>query len=150
MTEREGKYYQQGVIHGRDHKSAATGNAVGWETRERSLRDRGLTHDSADWAYWKTAGRRSARLLKLVQEATDAPTFAKLEATIYDHLGKPEQVHMDGSKCHPDQEGGEWSLRATIWVINERAAQYSFAEPPTSGHLMKRQWKQFEEITLVF
>jgi hypothetical protein len=121
-----------------------------WETRERSIRNRGLTHASADWAYWKAAERRSARLLSLVKEASAAPTFAKMEAVIYDHTGKPEQVHMDGSKCHPEQEAGEWSLRTVIWVINEQAAQYSFAEPPVSGHLTPRRWKKYENIELVF
>jgi hypothetical protein len=121
-----------------------------WKTRERSLRTRGLTQDCADWTYWKAAERRSARLLKLVEADKTAPTFAKIEETIYDHIGQPEQVHMDGSKCHPDQEEGEWTLRTTIWVVRDQAAQYSFAEPPVSGHLTERRWKKFENIELVF
>lgn len=121
-----------------------------WDTRERSIRTRGLTHDSADWAYWKAAEKRSARLLSLTREASKAPTFAKMEQIIYDHTGQTEQVHMDGSKCHPDQEAGEWSLRTAIWVVNERAAQYSFAEPPVSGHLTPRRWKKYDDVELVF
>jgi hypothetical protein len=121
-----------------------------WETRERSIRNRGLTYDSPDWVYWKAAERRSARLLSLVKEASKAPTLAMMEKIIYDHTGQPEQVHMDGSKCHPAQEGGEWSLRTAIWVVNEKSAQYSFAEPPISGHLTKRQWKSFQSVELVF
>ncbi len=121
-----------------------------WETRKRSLKARGLTFDSPDWAYWKAAERRSARLLKLVEEAKEAPTFAKIEAAIYDHTGQPEQVHMDGSKCHPDQEEGEWTLRTTIWVIDERQAQYSFADPPVSGHLSVRRWKMLTTPEFVF
>ncbi len=121
-----------------------------WETRERSLRPRGLTHDSADWAYWQACERRSARLHRLVEAAKAEPTFATMERIIYDHTGQPEQVHMDGSKCHPDQAEGEWSLRTTIWVVDELAAQYSFAEPPVSGHLTPRRWKQFASIDPVF
>jgi hypothetical protein len=121
-----------------------------WETRERSLQKRGLGHTSADWAYWKTCERRSARLLRLVDEAKREPTYEKLERIIYDHTGQPEQVHMDGSKSHPDQEEGEWSLRTTIWIVNERRATYSFAEPPLSGHLTKRHTTIFPPIDPVF
>ncbi len=121
-----------------------------WETRERSLRARGLNQDSADWAYWKACERRSARLLKMTEEASEAPTYEKMEQIIYNHTGSPDQIHMDGSKCHPDQEAGEWSIRTVIWVVHEQAAQYSFAEPPMSGHLTKRHWKKYGQIEMVF
>ncbi len=121
-----------------------------WQTRDRSLRARGMTHDSPDMAYWKACERRSARLLNLVDHARLDPQLAAMERIIYDHTGAPDQVHMDGSKCHPDQEAGEWSLRTTIWAINERRAQSSYAEPPVSGHLTARQWKAFDEIDYTF
>jgi hypothetical protein len=72
-------------------------------------------------------------LLRLVDQEKSKPTFAGIERIIYDHTGEPEQVHMDGSKCHPDQEAGEWSLRTTIWAVDELAWQSSFAEPPTTA-----------------
>ncbi|MBI4028431.1 MAG: hypothetical protein HY360_25825 [Verrucomicrobia bacterium] len=121
-----------------------------WETREQSLQRRGLDHHSADWTYWKTCERRSARLLRLMDEAKGAPTFAKLERIIYDHTGQPEQIHMDGTKCHPKQKDGEWSLRTTIWILNERRAFYSFAEPPVSSHLTPRLRKDFPPVEMIF
>lgn len=121
-----------------------------WETREKSLRERGLTKDSADWAYWKAAEVRSARLLRLVDEAKGEPTYEKLERIIYDHIGSPEQVHMDGSKCHPDQEEGEWTLRTAVWEVDARRARYSFAEPPVSSHLTRREVMTFEKEETVF
>ena len=116
----------------------------------RALVARGLDHDSADWIYWKAAERRSARLLRLVNEARSAPTYAKIENIIYDHTGEPEQIHMDGTRFHPDQEVGEWSLRTIIWVLNERCACYSFAEPPKSGHLTPRRRKDFPAVEMIF
>lgn len=121
-----------------------------WETRERSVQARKIGHDCADWAYWQTCERRSARLLRLVDEAKREPTFERMQSIIYDHIGQPEQVHMDGTKCHPDQEQGEWSLRTTIWMLNERRAIYSFAEPPLSGHLTPRHTKDFRSTEPVF
>ena len=121
-----------------------------WETRERSLKARGIDHNSADWAYWKACERRSARLQQMTEEASKAPTYDKMEQIIYNHTGSPDQIHMDGSKCHPDQEAGEWSLRTIIWIVNERRTNYSFAEPPVSGNLTPRQTKVFEPIDYVF
>jgi len=121
-----------------------------WETRERSLQQRGLDRDSADWAYWVAAEQRSERLQTLLDEARAEPTFEAIENMIYDHIDSPEQVHMDGSLCHPDQTDAEWSLRTTIWVLEEQRAQFSWAEPPVSGHLTPRQWKAFEDIEPVF
>jgi hypothetical protein len=121
-----------------------------WERRERSLKPRGLDRGSPDWAYWKAAEARSARLLRLVDEARREPTLARLESIIYDHIDAPEQVHMDGRKMHPGQEGGEWSIRTTVWVFNERKAQASFAEPPLHGGLTARKWFHFPDTELVF
>lgn len=121
-----------------------------WHTRRRSLLDRGLDETSPDWAYWQAAQKRSARLMKLVDAARSEPTFARMEQVIYDHIDSPEQVHMDGSKCHPAQHEGEWSLRTTIWAIDEQASQFSFAQPPLSGHLTERQWMRYEAIDYVF
>ena len=83
-------------------------------------------------------------------QAKDQPSLAALERIIYDHTGEPEQVHMDGTKCHPEQEAGEWSLRTTIWAVEELAAQSSFAEPPIGSHLTPRHWNTFEPAELVF
>lgn len=121
-----------------------------WETRERSVQKRGIGHDCADWAYWQACERRSTRLLKLTAEASKEPTYEKMERIIYDHTGQVEQVHMDGSKCHPDQSDPEWSLRTAIWIINEQRARYSFAKPPVSGHLTPRQMKEFGPVEYVF
>lgn len=121
-----------------------------WETRRRSLLDRQLDETSPDWAYWQAAEKRSHRLMELVDEARSLPTFAGMERIIYDHINSPEQIHMDGSKCHPNQHEGEWSLRTTIWVVDEHSAQFSFAQPPLSGHLTARQWMRYEAIDYVF
>lgn len=122
-----------------------------WQTRRRSLTRRNLGEDSVDWSYWQTCARRSTRLLALVEQAKAEPTFATLEGIIYDHTGSPEQVHMDGTPCHPGQDEPEWSLRTTIWVPDERAAQYSFADPPGQpGHLAPRQWMRYDDVELVF
>lgn len=121
-----------------------------WETRERSVQKRGIGHDCADWAYWLACERRSARLLKLTAAASSEPTYEQIERIIYDHTGEVDQVHMDGTKCHPDQSDPEWSLRTTIWIVNEQRAVYSFAEPPISGHLTPRQTKTFDPVDLVF
>lgn len=121
-----------------------------WSTRERSLTQRGLDHDSPDWAYWQAAQRRSQRLGRLVREAQADPTFQALQAIIYDHTGEPEQIHMDGSRCHPLQGEGEWTLRTTIWVLDERQAQVSYAQPPISSHLTPRQWIDYSDVSFVF
>lgn len=121
-----------------------------WETRRQSLTTRGLDETSVDWAYWKAAERRSARLLQLTHDAKADPTFERMEAIIYDHTGTPDQVHMDGSKCHPEQVDSEWSLRTTVWLLNEKKAQYSFADPPLDSRLTPRHWRSFDNVELVF
>lgn len=121
-----------------------------WETRERSVQKRGIGHDCADWAYWKACEKRSERLLRLTAEASNQPSYAKIERIIYDHTGEPEQVHMDGTTCHPDQTEAEWSLRTTIWMLDERRAIYSFAEPPVSGHLTPRHELKYSAPDPVF
>lgn len=121
-----------------------------WQTRERSLIPRKLGRDSVDWAYWKTCERRSARLLKLVEKARKKPTFSAIEEIIYDHDGLPEQIHMDGGKCHPEQEHTEWSIRSTIWVLSENGAQVSFADPPRSSRDTPREWVTFEQPHYIF
>jgi hypothetical protein len=73
-----------------------------------------------------------------------------MESIIYDHNGEPEQVHMDGTKCHPLQDEPEWSIRTTIWVLNENKAQVSFANPPVSSRESPREWVEFGEPALIF
>lgn len=121
-----------------------------WQTRRRSLAVRGLDESCADWAYWRAAAARSRRLLGLLDDARAEPSFAGLERIIYDHIDAPEQVHMDGSLCHPQQEHGEWSLRTTVWVLEEQQAQYSFAQPPLSGHLTPRHWCSYRPVDYIF
>jgi hypothetical protein len=147
-----------GVRKVEDGFAATTGGAAEepvyksylWETRERSLTPRGLDHDSYDWAYWKASEGRSARLLKLVNEAKRNPTYSSMESVIYDHTGRMDQIHLDGSKCHPDQQVTECTQRTIIWVLNEKRAWYSFAEPPVWGHETQRHRKDFEKVELVF
>lgn len=85
-----------------------------------------------------------------MNEAKGIPTFEAIQRIIYDHTGEPEQVHMDGSKCHPRQEDPEWSVRTTVWLPNENAAQYSFAEPPLDSRLTPKQWKKYDPPEFVF
>jgi hypothetical protein len=121
-----------------------------WQTREQALGERGLDHTSCEWAYWKAAESRSARLLNMVETAKQNPTFAALENIIYDHTGEPDQIHLDGGKCHPDEEVTNWTLRTVLHVLDERCAFYSFAEPPLGGHLTTRYRKDFPPVQHVF
>jgi len=121
-----------------------------WESRERSLSQRGLDRTSVDWTYWKAAESRSQRLQDMVQSAKANPTYAEIEAIAYDHTGEPDQLHMDGNLCHPEETDPNWTLRTVIHVINEKASTYSFAEPPLGGHLTDRHQKNFPNESPIF
>ncbi len=123
-----------------------------WEKRMSSLAPRGLDETSVDWAYWKACEKRSARLMGLIDKAKSAPTFEKLQGVIYNNTREVEQVHMDGLSCHRDQkpEECEWSLRTTIWVLNEGGAEASFAEPPRSSRETKKVWFDYRNVEHVF
>jgi hypothetical protein len=123
-----------------------------WEKRESSLAPRGLDHTSVDYAYWKACERRSERLMGLIGKAKSAPSMAAIESIIYDHTGEVEAVHMDGMACHPEQKPNEceWSLRTTVWVINEGRAQASFAKPPVSSRQAPKQWFDYRNTEHVF
>jgi hypothetical protein len=121
-----------------------------WENRRRALAARGMDTDSPDWAYWQACDRRARRLTAGVEALRGEPTFAAVEALIYEHTGEPDQIHMDGSVCHPDQAEGEWSLRTSIWALAEDRVQVSFAEPPVSSHLTPRHWLSCHDFEPVF
>ena len=121
-----------------------------WQTRERSLEQRGLGHDSTDWAYWKAAESRSNRLLKMLESARHEPTYSAMESIVYDHTGEPDQINLDGGKCHPDEDPVNWTLRTAVHVMDERCAFYSFAEPPLGAHLTPRHRKDFGLVEYVF
>ena len=114
-----------------------------WQTRERSLTARGLDKNCIDWAYWKAAESRSQKLLQMTLTAQAQPTYQALEEIIYQHDGAPDQIHLDGNKCHRDEENPNWTLRTAIHVLNENCTFYSFPEPPKGGHLTARLRKDY-------
>ena len=140
-----------GLRKSRDGFSATTAMAAEneefkkylWQTRERSLQDRGLDENSADWTYWKAAENRSQRLLQMLDDARDNPTFEAIEAIIYDHNGQPDQINLAGEQCHPEETTTNWTLRTAIHVLNENQTFYSFADPPRGAHLTPRHRKDF-------
>ncbi len=123
-----------------------------WEKRVSSLAPRGLDETSVDWAYWKACEKRSARLGALIEKAKAAPSFEKIQEVIYDHTGEVEAIHMDGMSCHPAQKPQEceWTLRTTVWVVNEGRAQASFAKPPLSSRKAVKQWFDYRNVEHVF
>jgi hypothetical protein len=123
-----------------------------WEKRVSSLAPRGLDKTSVDWAYWKACETRSSRLMSQVEKAKQAPTHEKIQEIIYENTGQVEQVHMTGMPCHPEQkpEDCEWSLRTTIWALNQGGAEASFAKPPLSSRETPKVWFDYRNTEHVF
>ena len=90
--------------------------------RKVYLKEKNISVNSPDQAYWDCADQRRELITELINDAKAAPTLEKLRQIIQFRDEKRGKVCYNGEIIHPDGPPVEHTIRTVIWLLEEGKA----------------------------
>jgi len=116
------------------------------DRRTASLKARKLPEVCEDTLFWEDHDLRRQELTEMLDEARKNPTLETLRRMIQFREPGKAFVCVNGEKLLPDSAPGAFTLRTTIWVLNERRALWWAKEGETPSFENRKPDVRFPDV----